>query len=256
MKQREQWGSRIGLILAMAGNAIGLGNFLRFPVQATQNGGGAFMIPYFVALFLLAVPLMWCEWAMGRYGGRHGHGTTPGIFALLWHHPLAKYLGALGVFLPIGIVIYYLYIGSWTLAYSVFSLLGQYAGVTTREGMGEFLASYQGLNATYFAGIYVAYFFFLLTMGLNWWILGQGIAKGIERLALIAMPVLFVFAIILVVRVFTLGAPDPAHPDQHVLNGLGFIWNPDFSRLGDAKVWLGAAGQIFFPTNGGFGALP
>ena len=255
MTERERWVTRWGLILAMAGNAIGLGNFLRFPVQATQNGGGAFMIPYFVALFFLAIPLMWCEWAMGRYGGRHGHGTTPGIFALLWHHPLAKYLGALGVFLPIGIVIYYLYIESWTLAYSIFSLLGQYAGVTTREGMGEFLASYQGLNATYFAGIYVAYFFFLLTMGLNWWILGQGIAKGIERLALIAMPVLFVFAIILVVRVFTLGAPDPAHPDQHVLNGLGFIWNPDFSRLGDAKVWLAAAGQIFFTTSVGFGAI-
>lgn len=255
MTERERWVTRWGLILAMAGNAIGLGNFLRFPVQATQNGGGAFMIPYFVALFLLAVPLMWCEWAMGRYGGLRGHGTTPGIFALLWRHPISKYLGVLGVFLPIGIVIYYNYIASWTLAYAFFSLLGQYAGVTTREGMSEFLASYQGLNHTFFAGQYVAYVFFLLTIGLNWWILGQGVAKGIERLALIAMPVLFLFAIILVVRVFTLGAPDPAHPEQQVLNGLGFIWNPDLSRLGDAKVWLAAAGQIFFTTGVGFGAI-
>ena len=69
MKQREQWGSRIGLILAMAGNAIGLGNFLRFPVQAADNGGGAFMIPYFISLIILGIPLMWVEWGIGRYGG-------------------------------------------------------------------------------------------------------------------------------------------------------------------------------------------
>ncbi|MEK6569935.1 MAG: sodium:calcium symporter, partial [Bacteroidota bacterium] len=66
--KREVWGTRIGLILAMAGNAIGLGNFLRFPVKAVQNGGGAFMIPYFCALLLLGIPLMWVEWSMGRMG--------------------------------------------------------------------------------------------------------------------------------------------------------------------------------------------
>ncbi|MGV8040428.1 MAG: hypothetical protein AB2L07_10235 [Thermoanaerobaculaceae bacterium] len=75
MSERERWASRIGLILAMAGNAIGLGNFLRFPRQAALNGGGAFMIPYFAALLLLGIPLMWVEWSIGRYGGRHGHGT-------------------------------------------------------------------------------------------------------------------------------------------------------------------------------------
>ena len=255
MSQRERWTTRWGLILAMAGCAIGLGNLLRFPVQAAQNGGGAFMIPYFISLFLLAVPLMWCEWAMGRYGGQHGHGTTPGIFSLLWHHPMAKYLGVLGIFLPIGVVIYYLYIGSWTLAYSVFALFGQYEGVTTRDGMAQFLSSYQGFNSTFFAGPFVAYLFFVVTMGLNLLILSRGVAKGIEMLAIIAIPMLFLFAVILVIRVFTLGAPDPTQPDHHVLNGLGFIWNPDFSRLGDAKVWLAAAGQIFFTTSVGFGAI-
>ncbi|HUP01134.1 MAG TPA: sodium:calcium symporter, partial [Gemmatimonadota bacterium] len=63
---RERWGTRIGLILAMAGNAVGLGNFLRFPVQAADNGGGAFMIPYFLSLVLLGIPLMWVEWSLGR----------------------------------------------------------------------------------------------------------------------------------------------------------------------------------------------
>ena len=70
MPQRERWGTKIGLVLAMAGNAVGLGNFLRFPVQAADNGGGAFMIPYFIALVLLGIPLMWVEWGMGRLGGR------------------------------------------------------------------------------------------------------------------------------------------------------------------------------------------
>ena len=68
----EQWASRIGVILAVAGSAVGLGNFLRFPGQAAQNGGGAFMLPYFISLLLLGIPLCWAEWTMGRYGGLRG----------------------------------------------------------------------------------------------------------------------------------------------------------------------------------------
>ena len=90
--EREHWGSRIGLILAVAGNAIGLGNFLRFPVKAAANGGGAFLIPYFCALVFLGIPMMWIEWTIGRYGGIRGHGTTPGMLQLMWKHPAAKYL--------------------------------------------------------------------------------------------------------------------------------------------------------------------
>ena len=70
--QKEQWGTRLGVILAVAGSAVGLGNFLRFPGQAAANGGGAFMIPYFCALLLLGIPIGWAEWAMGRYGGTQG----------------------------------------------------------------------------------------------------------------------------------------------------------------------------------------
>ena len=75
----ESWGSRVGLILAMAGNAVGLGNFLRFPVQAVQNGGGTFIIPYLVSFLLMGIPLLWVEWAMGRFGGRYGDHSTPFI---------------------------------------------------------------------------------------------------------------------------------------------------------------------------------
>ena len=70
-RQREKWSSRIGVILAVAGSAVGLGNFLRFPVQAAENGGGAFLIPYFISLILLGIPLMLIEWTLGRYGGKY-----------------------------------------------------------------------------------------------------------------------------------------------------------------------------------------
>ena len=69
---KERWASRVGLVLAMAGNAVGLGNFLRFPAQAASNGGGAFLIPYVVAFLVMGLPLIWVEWAMGRNGGQHG----------------------------------------------------------------------------------------------------------------------------------------------------------------------------------------
>lgn len=254
--ERERWGTKIGLILALAGNAVGLGNFLRFPVQAAGNGGGAFMIPYFIALLLVGIPLMWIELSMGRFGGHQGHGTMPGIFGLLWRHPLAKYLGVLGLLLPITIFIYYVYVESWTLGYAFFSLTGRYAGATTQESIGAFLRGYQGVaHNAYFGTVLWAYIFFVITAAANYWILRRGISGGIEKLANIGMPLLIIMAIILVVRVLTLGTPDPAKPDQNVLNGLGFIWNPQFKALADPKVWLHAAGQIFFTLSVGFGAI-
>ncbi len=253
---RELWKTRIGLILATAGNAIGLGNFLRFPVQCAQNGGGAFMVPYFISLLLLGIPLMWVEWAMGRHGGGHGHGTTPGMFYRLWHHRAAKYLGTLGILITFGVGVYYVYIMSWTLAFSFFSLTGKYMGIATREGMGLFLSSYQGINeSVHFSGIGTAYTFYLISLALVIYILSKGVVRGLERLAKIGMPLLFIFGIALVVRVFTIGTPDPAIPGNSISAGLGFMWNPDFSSLKESKVWLAAAGQVFFTLSVGFGAI-
>ena len=253
---RAQWASRIGLILARAGNAIGLGNFLRFPVKAAANGGGAFMIPYFCALIFLGVPLMWVEWTIGRYGGVHGHGTTPGMFSLMWKNRAAKYFGALGIALPFVIVVYYNFIESWTLGYAWFSATGRYFGHANQEAMNSFLKGFQGAEHNqYFATIWPVLIFLGITLALNYFFLRRGISKGIEVLAKIGMPVLFVFGIILAIRVLTLGTPDPAYPDQNVMNGLSFIWNPDFSRLGQAEVWLVAAGQIFFTLSLGQGII-
>ena len=253
--EREQWGTKLGLILAVAGNAVGLGNFLRFPVQAAQNGGGAFMIPYFIFFILLGIPLMWIEWGIGRNGGKFRHGSAPGMFDVLWKNKLAKYFGALGLFISVTILIYYTYIESWTLGFSIFSIFGLYSN-ETRETMTGFLSSYQGITTSQtFSSLWPAYSLMLITFTLNFAILYKGISKGIEKLAKIAMPLLFLFAIILVVRIFTLGTPDPTHPENSVMNGLAFIWNPDFSALGNPNIWLAAAGQIFFTLSVGMGTI-
>ncbi len=254
MPKRELWASRLGVVLAMAGNAVGLGNFLRFPVQAAQNGGGAFMIPYFVALLLLGVPLAWCEWAMGRLGGSHRTGSAPGVFHLLWKHPAAKYLGALGICLPLGVLTYYLYVESWSLAYSFFSLIWNMIGRTSVEDFRAFLGAYQGGGHRLGVSA-IGYLFFAITIGVNYWVMSGGIARGIERLARIGMPALFLMAIGLVVRVLTLDPPSGAPPEQNVVNGLGFIWNPDLASLRNGRVWLAAAGQVFFTLSVGFGAI-
>jgi SNF family Na+-dependent transporter len=252
-KPREKWGTRIGIIMAVAGSAVGLGNFLRFPVQAAQNGGGAFMIPYFISFLLLGIPLMWIEWAIGRYGGLFGHGTAPFIFDKLWKNRALKYLGVIGIFGPLVIFIYYVYIESWLLGYAFFAVSGKLLAFTTPQSMKGFLLAYQGLAPG--SNLMTAYLFFLITFTVNSWILYRGIKGGIEWLCNWAMPVLFAFGIIVAIRVLTLGAPNPQIPDWNILNGLGFLWNPDFSVLTNSRVWLAAAGQIFFTLSVGIGCI-
>lgn len=255
MIKREYWATRIGLILAMAGNAIGLGNFLRFPVQCTKNGGGAFMIPYFVALLCLGIPLMWLEWAMGRFGGVKGHGSMPGIFSVLYPSKYMKYLGVLGIVIPLGITTYYIYIESWTLSYTFLSGIGAFHGLSDLTSFRSFLKDFQGVGSGFFSFGMNAYIFFLVTWILNFIVLYRGISKGIELLAKVAMPLLFIFAVVIAIRVLTLGTPDPDHPENNPISGLAFIWNPDLSKLGDANVWLSAAGQIFFTLSVASGAI-
>jgi SNF family Na+-dependent transporter len=134
MKSNKQaWGSRIGLILAMAGNAVGLGNFLRFPIQAVQNGGGAFIIPYLVSFVLLGLPLLLIEWSTGKYGGFAGHHSPPFIVQQLDKRPIWKYFGALGLFSSVVISSYYCYIESWTLSYAIHSICGAFGGLSEGE---------------------------------------------------------------------------------------------------------------------------
>jgi NSS family neurotransmitter:Na+ symporter len=249
---QERWATRIGLILAMAGNAVGLGNFLRFPVQAAQNGGGTFMIPYFISFLLLGIPLMWVEWTIGRFGGRYGHATVPGMFDELGDRKRkwAKYLGVLGIAMPLVVFIYYTYVVSWMLGFSFFSLTGGYFGLGEFSQVAQYLYSYQDVFDGTMHGGWVAVVFFLITITFLYSVLSRGIAGGIEKLALIGMPILFLFAFILMIRVLTL-PPAVATPAE----GLNFIWNPEWTSLSDAKVWLAAAGQMFFTLSLGMGTI-
>lgn len=248
--KREHWGTRIGLILAMAGNAIGFGNFLRFPGEAAANGGGAFMIPYFAALILLGIPLMWVEWALGRFGGVRGHGTSPGIFELIWRSRLAKYVGLLGVALPFLVVTFYIYVEAWTLAYTWFSATGKLQSLSNPTAFDDF---FNGLTGG--SGYWPIYAFFVITVLVNYLIMRKGISGGIEKFARIALPTLFVLAVVLVIRVLLLGSPVPEHPERSVASGFAFLWNPDFSHLSQMKIWLAATGQVFFTLSLGFGVI-
>lgn len=248
----EAWGSRIGLILAMAGNAVGLGNFLRFPGQAAANGGGSFMIPYFIAFLLLGIPLMWVEWGIGRNGGRYRKGHIPGMFAAIWKHPAAKYLGVIGLVIPLVVLSYYTILMSWTLAFTWFSLTGDYWGNTTREAMSSYLTSFQLIGDDTRHSNWVPFFFYFISLGSTIFVLSKGISGGIEKLAKFGMPILFLFAVILAVRVLMLGSGENG---VSPVQGFEFIYKPDLSRLGDATVWLAAAGQIFFTLSVGMGTL-
>ncbi|MBM3984317.1 MAG: sodium:calcium symporter [Planctomycetes bacterium] len=252
MTTTERWASRVGLVLAMAGNAVGLGNFLRFPAQAAKNGGGAFLIPYIVALVLLGLPLMWVEWTMGRHGGQYGHHSTPGILQSMGRSRLWKYFGVMGLWSCLVVAAYYVYIESWTLAYAGHSILGGFANESGQEFyrrlVGEVDNSVLSISG-WGMGI------FAVCIALNVYILSKGLAKGIELVAKIGMPLLILFAGVLAVRGLMI---DPATDSKAVaspMEGLNFVWAPKFDRLGDPSTWLAAAGQIFFTLSIGMGSI-
>ncbi len=247
---REHWGTRIGLILAMAGNAVGLGNFLRFPVQAANNGGGTFMIPYFISFLVLGIPLMWMEWGIGRYGGRFGYATIPRMFDRMWKSPVARYLGVLGIVMPLIVFIYYTVIVGWLLGFSFFSLVGSYFGQDA-TGVAAYLGSFQDIRDSSFHGGWTGFAFYAVTLGAIVLVLSRGISGGIEKLALFGMPVLLLFGFVIMARVLTLPETAVGSPQQ----GLALLWTPDLTALNDASIWLAAAGQVFFTLSLGMGTI-
>ncbi|RDV15118.1 sodium:calcium symporter [Pontibacter diazotrophicus] len=250
---KESWGSRVGLILAMAGNAVGLGNFLRFPVQAVQNGGGAFIIPYLICFLVMGIPLLWIEWSMGRFGGKHGHHSTPFIVDTMGKNRLWKYVGVFGIWTNIAVAAYYCYIESWTLSYVFHSVIGTFSGLD-QEGVANFFGAYVSLGTSTLGVPYEPIVFYVLCLLLNTWILSQGLASGVERVAKIGMPMLILFGLFLAFRGVTLTAGENgAINDSSV--GLNFLWTPNFDRLWSPTVWLAAAGQIFFTLSVGMGTV-
>lgn len=255
---KEQWSSRLGVILAVAGSAVGLGNFLRFPGQAAQNGGGAFMIPYFISLLILGIPLCWAEWTMGRYGGRKGFNSAPGVFSVIWRNPISKYFGAFALLIPLVIYMYYVLIEAWCLGYALHYLTGDLNLGKDAAAYSGFFSSFVGdaENGAIFGSENTEMLFLVgITFALNFVLIYRGVAGGIEKFCRFAIPMMVVCALFVLVRVLTLGTPDPALPDQSVIGGLGFMWNPDMEKLKDPQTWLAAAGQIFFSLSVGFGII-
>lgn len=262
MSSQQHWGTRLGVILAVAGSAVGLGNFLRFPGQAAQHGGGAFLIPYFCALLFLGIPIGWAEWTMARYGGRKGLHSGPAIMGVAGKGSWARYLGILSVLIPLCVSFYYTYLEAWCLQYAWYYITGG-IGLTAANSAehaqlaGAFFGKVSGVaeNGLVYGGSYETLVFWLITFAINIFLVFRGLSGGIEKFCSLAMPAMAACAIIVLIRVLTLGTPDPARPDQNVLTGLGFMWNPDFSKLLDAETWLAAAGQIFFSLSVGFGVI-
>jgi SNF family Na+-dependent transporter len=245
--QAAGWGSRVGLILAMAGNAVGLGNFLRFPVQAVENGGGAFIIPYLVCFLLMGIPLLFVEWSVGRFGGRSGHHSTPFIMDAMDRRKLWKYIGVFGIFTNIAVAAYYCYLESWTLSYVYHTVVDTFSGQTQGQVAGHF-NSYVSLSSA------EPIIFWVICLLLNTWILSRGLSGGVEKVAKIGMPLLIIFGAFLAYKAITIqGGQQGALFDG--VKGLDFLWTPKFDTIWEPKVWLAAAGQIFFTLSIGMGSI-
>ncbi len=230
MVTREQWGTRVGFVLAAVGSAIGLGNIWRFPYMAYENGGGAFFIPYLFALLTAGIPIMILEFAVGhKY-----RGSAPLTFFRI--NPKWEWLGWWQVFVSFFISVYYVVIIGWAISFTYFSLSLAWGSNPT----DFFVSEYLGLTGSPFelggfrwgilAAVAIAWF-------INYVVLQGGVKKGIETANKIFMPLLFILTVVMAIRGITL--PGAAE-------GLNYLFQPDFSRILDYKVWTAAYGQIFF----------
>jgi NSS family neurotransmitter:Na+ symporter len=218
----DRWSSPIAFILAAVGAAVGIGNIWRFPALVGQNGGGAFLVPYLIAVFVFALPLMVLEIAVGR----HFRGTVVSSFRAL--RPEFRVAGWLLVTILFLILSYYIVITGWTLAYTVFSATG---GTTTFAGFtGSYLPVLCGMVAVVLTGIVVA----------------SGVREGIERISVLMVPVIVILLVALALFCTTLAGYGEA---------VRFLFTPDFSILWHAGLWVAAFGQAFFSLSVGEGIL-
>lgn len=254
-QSKEGWNSRLGVILAVSGSAVGLGNFLRFPGNAAQYGGGAFMLAYFVGFFLLGLPICWAEWTMGRRGGKFGFNSSPAILTVLSGKPILKWLGIVGVVIPVCIYMYYVYIESWCLGYAVNFARGQMHFSDIKEST-NFWATFIGVaedGAALHFGWHGVMLYLFVCFVLNFALIYRGLSRGIELFCVYAMPALILLAVVILVRVLTLGTPDLSHPDRNVENGLGFMWNPNKTYLevrdAETDLWTPVTGAEILGEN-------
>ncbi|MGS0694296.1 sodium-dependent transporter [Shewanella sp. 0m-4] len=242
--QREQWNSRTGFILAAVGSAIGLGNIWRFPYMAYENGGGAFFIPYLFAMVTAGIPFMIMEFSLGhKY-----RSAAPKIFAKLGASLgfRLEWLGWFQVFIAAVIAIYYVAIIGWAISYLIFSISQSWGTDTNAFFFNEYL-QVKDNSPTKLGSIQ---FHIAIPMAIAWSIttfaVYSGVKGGIERASKIMMPLLFIMVLLFIGRiVFLPGA----------MEGLNYLFKPDFSMILDANVWSAAYGQIFFSLSVGFAIM-
>jgi NSS family neurotransmitter:Na+ symporter len=236
---RENWGTRVGFILAAVGSAVGLGNIWRFPGVAYEGGGGAFLVPYLVALLTAGIPLLIMEFTIGR----RYKGSAPVAFRRL--NKNAEAIGWWQVAVSIVIAVYYAAVIAWAAWYGYFSLGQEWGDDPATFLMADFLQDDGTLDtfSNWLPGLGLAMIaIWLVTL----FVIGAGVRKGIEVASKIFIPLLVVMFGVLVVQALTLdGAAD----------GLNAFFTPDWEAVAEPRVWLAAYGQIFFSLSIGFGIM-
>ncbi len=245
MKEREQWGSRFGFIMAAVGSAIGLGNIWRFPYQAYDNGGGAFLIPYFFAMLTAGIPMLILEFGIGH----KIKGAAPTVFARLSNTFGTKgkweWLGWWQTLIAVVISIYYVAVVAWTISYIFFSAQGAWGTDTKAFFFGKYLnlsnspLELGGIQWNIAIVLFITWF-------IVWIVLFSGVKKGIELANKIFMPTLIVLMLVLMFKNISLdGASE----------GLNWLFKPDFSKIYDYNVWAAAYGQIFYSMSIAFAIM-
>ncbi len=237
---RPQWKTHMGFLLAAIGSAIGLGNIWRFPYLCYKNGGGAFLIPYFIALVVVGIPLMILEIGLGH----KMRGSAPACYATI--NKRWEWVGWWQLlFVMFGIMLYYSVIISWCLNFFFFSFNLSWGEDTDAFFFSEFLMKSASpfqigdIRTPILFGLAIVWF-------LSWFIVFLGVQKGLERANKFFMPLLFILVGILVFWSVRL---------EGAREGLIVYLRPDFHRLKDVGVWIDAFSQIFFTLSLAFGIM-
>ena len=232
MKERASFGSKLGMILATAGGAVGLGNVWRFPYMTGANGGAAFIIVYIACVLLLGIPCMVSEFIIGR----HGAANTYRAYSEVGNGRPWRLVGLLGVATGVLITGYYAVVSGWCLQYVYASGMGQLQGDTS------FVESYfQSFSTNPVRPLFWLAMILLLTH----YVIIHGIRGGIERASKVMMPALFILLLIIVGASCML--PDAGR-------GIDFLFKPDFSKF-NSSVFLGALGQSFYSLSIAMGCI-
>lgn len=232
-RERVNFGSKLGAILAAAGSAVGLGNIWRFPFETGNHGGAAFILIYLGCVFVLGLPIMIAEFTIGR----RSKASTGGAYEKLAPGTLWKWVGYLGVLTGFLILGYYSVVAGWTLEYIYQAATCGFSGKSSEEFIGMF----QSFSQNPFRPLIWLFFF----MAATHFVIVRGVKDGIEKSSKVMMPVLFILVVLLAVCSVTLPGSE---------KGLSFLLKPDFSKV-TADVFLGAMGQAFFSMSLGMGCL-